>query len=150
MKKAEAIKIYWDALEGTIKSLKNFTGNSSCQHIMTQLWEELDQKSKSIRTLEGNDLEIGTIYRLSTYNKDVLIGRLEGFQTGSSVEVDLRVIASSRTQWNYKDVSEIYRMDVNTLISNTDKELTRDELEFPLYIGYEFHGVLMAEMMKGK
>ena len=148
--KESVIKLYWDAMEIILKSLKSMTGNTTCRHIMNDMWNQLDAKAKSIRGLDGNDLIPGRYYQIKTYDKEFLVCRLEGFIAGDEATVQVRVLACSKLKWNYNDVSDYMILTVNGLTSDLEMSCKEDALELPLYMGYEFRGKLMEELLKKK
>lgn len=152
MKKAEATKYLWQAVEVLTKTLKELQGNPLRTCMDHALWDSLRSHQDRLREIE--QFEIGSYYYEGddpfgdAEKKKYFIARVEDFVAGSSsIEFSCRVLTSTEPTILY-GTKIVDPMTISMSHFSPHRSYTLKVEDLPLFLANAYQGPLFHELLK--
>jgi len=142
----DVLKDLWTILEKTPKILKDLSGNIASKDIRDAMFSELNRSIDLIPMVEKT--ELGVFYEYKNYQDERVVGKLIGYVSdeGKYYRLKLRILYATKNEVRYNKITDDYYIDIKEIHNWTAVEIKQEDL--PLYVGYEFTGTLLSEMIK--
>jgi hypothetical protein len=151
LNKKEAARALWEFLEARLKSLR--TLYDSPLHDGTTEWRECASACEILPAITRTC--VGSFYKLSVDYGDkekFIIVRLEGFSIHAGsigcLMAYVRVLTCTAENMHYHKVSDTMEMDITNFKPEDVTTPTKEELL--LFVGNTFNGTLLQELLKGE